>query len=198
MDCVLTWPFLRTHPISKEGTGVWTDLPSVCYRKSFFSPPLTPSTQMMIWVNCDGHLIFYNSGPIVWKSNRQHTISLSTTETELDNFVNCVRSVLHIMRILWLESMGSPQNVVNIFEDNRSTIATCTNNMSPGNSKWLQDHLQKRDIKIHHVPTSLNMTDIITKPLPRETFVRCIVNALKPDKKPDDILPPIIQNEGGY
>ena len=71
----------------------------------------------------------------------------------------------------------------------------------PGNSrtkhvdlkiKWLQDHLQKGDIKIHHVPTSLNMSDILTKDLPRETFVRCITNALKPD----DILPPIAQNEG--
>ena len=36
------------------------------------------------------------------------------------------------------------------------------------------------------------MTDILTKVLPRETFVRCIANALKPD----DILPPIAQNEG--
>ena len=36
------------------------------------------------------------------------------------------------------------------------------------------------------------MTDILTKVLPRGTFVRCIANALKPD----DILPPIAQNEG--
>jgi hypothetical protein len=53
--------------------------------------------------------------------------------------------------------------------------------------KWLQDHLQEGDIKIHHVPTILNMTDILTKALSRETFVRCMTNALKPD----DILPPI-------
>ena len=53
-------------------------------------------------------------------------------------------------------------------------------------------HSDKTDIKIHHVPTSLNMADILTKALSRETFVRCIVNALKPD----DILPPIAQNEG--
>ncbi len=36
------------------------------------------------------------------------------------------------------------------------------------------------------------MADILTKVLPRETFVRCIANTLKPD----DILPPIAQNEG--
>ena len=36
------------------------------------------------------------------------------------------------------------------------------------------------------------MADILTKALPRETFVRCIANALNPD----DILPPIAQNEG--
>ncbi len=38
-----------------------------------------------------GHLIFYNSGPIIWKSNRQRTIVLSTTEAELDSFVSCQR-----------------------------------------------------------------------------------------------------------
>jgi hypothetical protein len=43
-----------------------------------------------------------------------------------------------------------------------------------------------------HVPTSLNMAGILTKALPRKTFVRCIANALNPD----DILPPIAQNEG--
>ncbi len=181
--------------------------------KICYNIPAYPELRNRIYTPCDttfaddrltrkiqqDHLIFYNSGPIIWKSNNQRTIDLSTTETELDNFVSCVRSVFHTMRIL--ESMGSPQHGVEIFEDNLSTIAICTNNMSPGNSrtkhvdlkiKWIQDHLQKGDIKIHHVPTSLNMTDILTKVLPRETFVRCISN----DLNPDDILPPIPQNEG--
>ncbi len=38
------------------------------------------------------------------------------------------------------------------------------------------------------------MADILTKTLPRETFVRCMDN----DLKPDDILPPIAQNELEY
>jgi hypothetical protein len=108
-----------------------------------------------------GHLIFYNSGPIIWKNNRHRTMTLSTTESELDRFVRCVNSVLHNMRIL--ESMGSPHHGLNILEDNRSSVATCTNNMSPGNSrtkhvdlkiKLFQDHFQKVDIKIHHIPTN--------------------------------------------
>jgi len=38
-----------------------------------------------------GHLIFYNSGPIIWKSNRQRTIVLSITETELyREFINSI------------------------------------------------------------------------------------------------------------
>ena len=138
--------------------GYQVDTPNfkICYS--------TPAYPDRIYAACDssfaddrltrksqqGHLIFYNSGPIIWKSNRQRTIALSTTEAEVDSFVSCVRSVLHTMRIL--DSMGSPQHGVSIFEDNRSTIAICTNNMSPGNSntkhvdrkiKWLQDHLQK-------------------------------------------------------
>jgi len=76
----------------------------------------------------------------------------------------------------------------------------CTNNMSPGNSrakhvdlkiKWLQDHLQKGDIKIYNVPTSLNMTyqGLTQKDLHR-MYSEC------PQSNLDDILPPIAQNEG--
>ena len=168
--------------------------------KIYYNTTVYPESRNRIYDACDasfvddrltrksqqGHLIFYNSGPIIWKNNRKRTIVLSITETELDNFVSCVRSVLYTMRIL--ESMGSPQDGVDIFGDNRSTIDICTSNMRPGNSwtkivdlkiKCLQDHLQKGDIKIHHLPTRLNMTDILA--LSRETFVRCIGNALNPD-----------------
>jgi hypothetical protein len=54
----------------------------------------------------------------------------------------------------------------------------------------LQDHLQKGDIKIYHLPTILNISHKFTKPLPTQTFMRCIANALNPD----DIIPPIAQN----
>jgi hypothetical protein len=122
-----------------------------------------------------GHLIFYNSRPIIWKCNRQRTIALSATEAELDSFVRCVRSVLHTMRI-WKAS--DPHSTgVNMFEDNRSTIAICT---SPKNSrtkhvdlriKWLQDHLQKGGIKIHVHPDVLR-EEIRTVSLPLYVFIR--------------------------
>jgi hypothetical protein len=51
----------------------------LCVKQVFADDRLTRKSQQ-------GHLIFYNSGPIIWKRNRQHTISLSTTETELDSF----------------------------------------------------------------------------------------------------------------
>ena len=91
----------------------------ICYKT-----PAYPELRNRIYTVCDaslvddrltresqqGHLIFYSSGPIIRKSNRQRTIALSTTETELDSLVICVRSVLHTMRIL--ENMGSPQHGV--------------------------------------------------------------------------------------
>ena len=149
-----------------------------------------------------GHLIFHNSRPIIWKSNRQHTIDLSTIETELDVFVNCVRSVLHTMRIL--EIMGSPQYGINMIEDNRSTIEiSCSvQTKHPGKSRTKHVDMKikcKTLAERRHQGTSCTdkpqhamMTDILTKSFPRETFVRCIVNALKLD----DNLPPIVQNQG--
>ena len=55
-------------------------------------------------------------------------IALSTTEAELADFVSFVRSVRHTMRIL--HSMGLPHYGVNTFEDNRSSTAICTNNVT--------------------------------------------------------------------
>ena len=112
--------------------------------KICYSTPSYPELRNRICTTCDanfaddrqtrksqqGHLIFYNSGPIIWKSNRQRTIALSTTEAEL---VSCLRSALHTMRKL--DIMGSPRHGVKIFEENRPGIAICTNNTSPRNSR---------------------------------------------------------------
>jgi hypothetical protein len=80
--------------------------------------------------------------------------TLCTIEAELDSFVSCVRSVLHTMRILDPHSMVLTYLKTIVLRSPH----VCTNNMSPRSSrtkyvdlkmKWLQDHLQKGDIKIH-------------------------------------------------
>ena len=152
------WDIQWSHPTSRTGTShqhalnweqdicIWCQLcrwPTVGTRKSQ-----------------QGHLIMYNSAPIIRKNNRQRTITLSTSEAELDSFSSCVRSVLHTMKIL--KRMGSPLDEVNMFEDNCSTIAICTN-MSPGNSrtklvdlklKWFLEDLVGRSedlrIRVNH------------------------------------------------
>jgi hypothetical protein len=47
-----------------------------------------------------GWFVFYNDGPIAWKSCKQDVVSLSTGEVELRRFVVCTKTVIYLKRVL--------------------------------------------------------------------------------------------------
>ncbi len=67
-----------------------------------------------------GWFVFYNDGPIAWKSCKQDVVSLSTAEAELRSFVACTKTVIYLKRVL--SQMGIAQDKIWIFEDNRVCI----------------------------------------------------------------------------
>ena len=139
------------------------------YSQSWLPPKPLYSTQVFKY----SPVITWGPDAELWATSWVHLTSRSAT-THRHTLNHETGYMLHVMQVLQMTDWNSRTKHVDL------------------KIKWLQDHLQKGVIKIHHVPTSLNMADILTKALPRETFVRCIANALKPD----DILPPIAQNEG--
>ena len=114
-----------------------------------------------------GWFVFYNDGPIAWKSCKQDVVSLSTAEAELRSFVACTKTVIYLKRVL--AHMGIAQDKIWIFEDNRACIHITENNMSPGNQRT------------KHV-------DILTKIQTTEDFLR----SKKQASAPSDILPPLV------
>jgi hypothetical protein len=99
-------------------------------------------------------LNFYNSVPIIWKSNRQRTISLSTTEAELDSFVCCLRSVLILERRI-LESKASLQDGVMVLTYSR----TVTLRLWSARITWAQG-TQEPDMSTPGSPTKRKHQDI--------------------------------------
>ncbi|GJW95582.1 retrovirus-related pol polyprotein from transposon TNT 1-94 [Tanacetum coccineum] len=88
--------------------------------------------------------------------------------------------------ILWMKSQLTDYDIiyekVPIFCDNTSAIAISNNLVMHSRTKhidiryhFIRDHVLKRDIKLHFIPTQYQLADIFTKPLEEPTFKRLIV-----------------------
>ncbi|GKD05089.1 retrovirus-related pol polyprotein from transposon TNT 1-94 [Tanacetum coccineum] len=76
---------------------------------------------------------------------------------------------------------GSEAEYVPIFCDNTSVIAISNNPVLHSRTKhidimyhFIRDHILKGDIKLHFVPTDLQLADIFTKPLAEPIFTRLV------------------------
>jgi hypothetical protein len=81
-----------TPPIERTTYRVMGYLVGTPHFKIYYNTPVYPELRNTVYDECDasflddrltrksqqGHLIFYNSGPIIWKCNRQRKIVLST------------------------------------------------------------------------------------------------------------------------
>jgi hypothetical protein len=121
-----------------------------------------------------------NGAPVSWRSKRQTTVSLSTTEAE---FVASVEAGKEIkwMRNLLME-MGFPISGPSLLLiDNQSALQVAKNPEHHGRMKhldlcfyWLRDEVGKGYIQIEYVPTQEQIADILTKALPRPTVLRLL------------------------
>ena len=167
--------------------------------------PSNPALQNRIYAACDagwagctltrrsqqGYVLWYNGGPISWRSNRQETVALSTAEAELISLVTCGKEVRHKAKILG--DLGYPQKRNTIMEDNRAAIALTEQNMSQNGTrtkhmdlkyKWIEEQVEAGTLVPVYTPTNLNPADIFTKNLPRETFNRLLKYVLEPAINP--------------
>ena len=85
----------------------------------------------------------------------------------------------------FMSKAGLAQELLAILNgDNMSSIAMTVNNKGHSRVKhidvrhhYICKHVQEGDIKIKHVPSSKNLADILTKPLPRIVH-QCLVHGL--------------------
>ena len=117
-----------------------------------------------------GWIFTYNGAAISWASKKQGLVTQSMMELEL------VAGSFTTAEGIWLIHLGRDfqQNFlpIPIFTDNQSFIAFSTNKDNNNRTKHINTHYHyKRDqimvgnIKLHYVPSQLNPTDILTKPL---------------------------------
>lgn len=147
------------------------------------------------WASCpesrrsvSGNLVLWDGNIISWKSRKQPTLSLSSTEAEYKSIGDITKE------IMWIKTLF--KNIINlkiekptrIFEDNQGAIALAENASNHSSYKTkhmdLRHHFIRREIKIKkielvNVSTQNMLADFLTKPvgkLPIRRALRALSN----------------------
>lgn len=123
-----------------------------------------------------GFLFRYGSSIISWTSQRQHCVSLSSTEAEYISASEAVKGILWITRLITsLSTTGDKQPV--LFIDNQSTIRLVKNPEFHKRTKhidvryhFIREKYEEGQFQLQYIGTEDQIADILTKPLVKERF----------------------------
>lgn len=146
-----------------------------------------------------GYLFTFGPSVFSWRSRRQRTVALSTTEAEYMAISDCSRHALWIKAIfLDLDISFSPEfsvsssvsvfsssDSISIFNDNNGSNILTKDPVINDRSKhidiryhFIREKVKEKQISTHHIPMSENPADYLTKPLPIDLHLNCLSRVL--------------------
>jgi transposase InsO family protein len=125
-----------------------------------------------------GFVITLNGGAVDWRSKKQTTVTLSTTEAEYMAAAAATREVL------WFRQLSAALNLgvktFNIYGDNKSTLQLIKNPILSHQSKhidiachFLRERAARGEVSFSYVPTDKMLADVFTKALPKNKHEEC-------------------------
>ena len=178
------------HRTSDKGTIVRPtgDLSVDCYVDADFAglhgrdPDYAPSSAK----SRTGYIITLGGCPILWKSQLQTEISLSTLEAEYSALSASMRTLLplrsllnEIVAALKLPPQFKSTIRCRVFEDNNGALLLATNQRITNRTKYFLvkwhffwSHVQNGDVNVLKIDTAEQWADYLTKGLSREAFER--------------------------
>ena len=119
-----------------------------------------------------GFVLMFNGGPVSWKSKDQSIVALSTTDSEIEAAVKAIREVKGLRVQLHQLGLSTQQHPTVLKEDNSATICISHNASLRETTKhlgyrrsFLRDEVEKKEVVLDSIPTSLQTADILTKTL---------------------------------
>ena len=142
----------------------------ICYVDSDFAGDIDSRR------STSGYVVMYNGAPIVWKSQKQPTVALSTTEAEFIAACYACRELLGTRQLLKElgRDLSSPTKVM---IDNQAAIRLIQNPNIRARTKhidvkfkFIQEKESDGIIMAEYVSTDDQVADILTKALPKDRF----------------------------
>jgi hypothetical protein len=127
-----------------------------------------------------GYVFKVYGGVVAWKSRRQPTVALSTTEAEYMASADAAKQATWLRLLLDDLQLGPPtDSPIPIYNDNNGCIALSKNPVHHDKSKhiamrhhFLREKVEDGSIDLSHVSSASNIADLLTKSLPVDTFTR--------------------------
>jgi hypothetical protein len=123
-----------------------------------------------------GGAFFMGSRLVSWFSKKHSSIVLSTTEAEYVAATSCCTQLLWMMQTLQ-DFQITCTTPISILCDNTSAISISKNPFMHSKTKhiqikyhFLREQVTEKKVKLEYVPSKEQVADILTKPLPKETF----------------------------
>jgi hypothetical protein len=125
-----------------------------------------------------GYIFTVYEERVAWKSRRQSTVALSTTEAEYMASADVIRQATWLRLLLDNLQIGLPTNIpVSILNDNNGCIALSKNPVHHERSKhiamphhFLREKVVDNTVKLDFVPSADNFANTLTKALPQPAF----------------------------
>jgi len=133
-----------------------------------------------------GYIITYAGCPIIWKSQMQTEIALSSTESEYTGLSYALRDAIPLMEILKeMKRRKFPVHTAQarvhcrVFEDNSGALEMAKVHKFRPRTKHInvklhhfRDYVARNEISIHAIGTNAQAADFLTKPVNEEILVR--------------------------
>ncbi|KAI7942739.1 hypothetical protein MJO28_012766 [Puccinia striiformis f. sp. tritici] len=142
------------------------------------------------WASCpesrrsvSGNLVLFNGNVVSWKSKKQPTLSLSSTEAEYKSIGDITKEVMWIKTLLNKIFNIRIPGPTQIFEDNQGAIALANDESNHSNYKTkhmaLRHHFIRREIKLktialQFIPTNQMLADFLTKAVGKTSIKRAL------------------------
>jgi hypothetical protein len=129
-----------------------------------------------------GYIIMYEKCPIIWKSQMQTEVCLSSTESEYVGLSYALREAIPIIELMkelkrkgFQTSKATPKIHCKVFEDNSGALEMAKTHKYCPRTKHLnvkyhhfRDYVDKGEISIHKIDTTEQLADYLTKPVSQE------------------------------
>ena len=146
-----------------------------------------------------GYVFFYMGGPVSWRSKKQQVLALSSTEAEYIAATEAAKESQWISS--FLNEIGYPVSYTTLYGDNRGANSLTMNPMYHSRTKhidvrfrYVNELTESGSIKIEHCSTKKMIVDILTKPLPKDSFLnlRHALNIRPPLASQSKIAPKVV------
>jgi predicted transcriptional regulator of viral defense system len=121
-------------------------------------------------------VVFLGDNLISWSSKRQNIVSRSSTEAEYRAVANGVAEACWLRQLL-MELHSALSRATLVYYDNVSTVYLSTNPVQHQRTKhveidpyFVHERVAVGDVRVLHILTTSQVTDIFTKGLPSSVF----------------------------